>query len=203
MTGELEPTVYYYDDAEHCPACTFARFGHLDQEWLEKLEDSNGGQLVGFGYEDSEWYDWSKADQDQTLECADCGTVIAEYEGTDEVGPRHYWYSRAYGITLLGKTSGKPEAVKVSRITNSAANDEKAVTEAKSRLGWAGLEILHDFKVTEGSRVVRPWAEADSQSICDSCTVFEAGSAISRFARYRAPSEPVAPEGTCEGDRES
>jgi hypothetical protein len=81
MTDHNEPMAYYYDNADHCPACTFARFGHLDQEWLEKLEDSNGGQLVGFGYEDSEWYDWRKADQDQTLECADCGTVIAEREG--------------------------------------------------------------------------------------------------------------------------
>jgi hypothetical protein len=116
-----------------------------------------------------------------------------------------------YRAILLGRTAGRPENVAVRR-SIYAANDEGAVQQARwparQAHAWPGsawcssLDVVHDFQVTDGSRIVRPWANPDSQSICDSCTELEASSAVSRFARYRAPSGPAAPEVLGSRDRE-
>jgi hypothetical protein len=97
----------------------------------------------------------------------------------------------SYRARLVGKTSGRPEYVAQS-MGVFGSNDQQAMNFVAS--SWGSYISLHDFQVTDGDRIVRAWAYADSPSIFDSCTVFEAASAVSRFIRYRAPSEPAAPQ---------
>ena len=116
-----------------------------------------------------------------------------------------------YRAILLGRIAGRPENVAVHK-SIYATNDEAAVEQARwparQAHAWPGsawcwsLDVVHDFQVTDGNRIVRPWANPDSQSICDSCTELEASSAVSRFARYRAPSGTAAPAVPGVGDGE-